>query len=149
MAAFIPPVYTVLHALIACGIDNANNFNGRTQAWRISNEMFSDDFISCIDKTQQELDDDFKSYASLTQAQGQIRVLPGCRRNIKALVQWTKDKFRTGTDPTSLPFPIGDVTNLLRRSRSHDLFIKKSHTMADTAKPHRFTEKAKWEDWRP
>ena len=147
--ANLPPVYTVLEALVACGVDNANNFNGNTPAWRLSNELFSDDFESCLDKTQQELDDDLKSYSTLTQLQGQIRILPGCRKNIKAFIQWSKDQIRTGVDPSTIPFPMGNVTDLLRRSRSHDLFIKKSSMISDTAKPARFTEKMKWEDWNP
>ena len=44
---------------------------------------------------------------------------------------------------------MGNVTDLIRRSRSHDLFIKKSSSIADTAKPNRFTDKMKWVDWSP
>ena len=100
--AGVAPVYTVLDALVACGVDNMSLFNGNSPAWRLSNELFSDDFESCLDKTQQELDEDLKSYSTLTQAQGQIRILPGCRKNIKAFIQWSKDQIRTGVNPINL-----------------------------------------------
>ena len=93
MAAIPPPVFTVRQALVACGVDNVNLFNGHTAAWRLSEEIFSNDFESCLDKTQIEIDDDFKSYSRLTQGQGQIRILPGCKKNIRAFVQWSKDQF--------------------------------------------------------
>ena len=147
--AAVAPVYTVLDALVACGVDNISLFNGNSPAWRLSNELFSDDFESCLDKTQQELDEDLKSYSTLTQTQGQIRILPGCRKNIKAFIQWSKDQLRTGVLPSTVPFPMGHVTDLLRRSRSHELFIKKSTMISDTAKPNRFSDKLKWEDWNP
>ena len=65
--AGLPPVYTVLQALVACGVDNISIFNGNSPAWRLSDELFSDDVESCLDKTQQEFDDDLKSRSTLTQ----------------------------------------------------------------------------------
>lgn len=82
--------FTVLHALIACGVDNTARFMDQTQAERIAEDVFDDHFASCMDLTFKELDDHFKTYADLTGAQGQIRVRPGTRKNIKAFVQWTR-----------------------------------------------------------
>ena len=62
----ILPVLTVLQALEACGVDNISMFNGETAAWSLSDEIFSNTFESCVDKNQNKLDDDFKSYSTLT-----------------------------------------------------------------------------------
>ena len=80
-------VFTVLEALVGCGVDNTQLFNDHTPVWRLSDEIFGDDFESCMDKTTKELEDDFRSFSELTQAQGQNRLLPSCKRKIKAVVQ--------------------------------------------------------------
>ena len=67
-----PAAFTVLDAIIACGVDNAIQHNGNTAAERIATDIFNDDFQTCMDKDLKELDDDLKSYSTLTVAQGQI-----------------------------------------------------------------------------
>ena len=54
-----------------------------------------------------------------------------------------------GINPSTIPFPMKNVTDLGRCSRSHDLFVKRLSMIADTANPDRFTEKMKWVDWNP
>ena len=93
MAAAAPPVNTVLDAVIACGVDNNALFDGDTAAERIATDLFDDDYVSAMDKTWEELDTDFKSYTDLTHAQGQIRFLPGIKRNLKGFIQWVRDEF--------------------------------------------------------
>ena len=61
-------VFTVLEDLVVCGVDNTILINGHTLAWRLSDEIFGNDFESCMDKTTKELEDDFKSFSELTQA---------------------------------------------------------------------------------
>ena len=92
MAAAAPLVYTVLDAIIACGVDNNALFDGHTAAQRIATDLFDDSYVSTMDKTWEELDTDFKSYTNLTQHQGQIRLLPGIKRNLKGLIQWVRDE---------------------------------------------------------
>lgn len=119
-AADIPG--TVLNALIACGVDNVALFLGETQAQRIADDIFDDTFTSCMDVTFKELDDHFKTYSDLTAAQGQIRIRPGTRKNIKAFVQWTRDEIRLGRDPSLTPFPVAQVGELIRRYKTHEKF---------------------------
>jgi hypothetical protein len=97
--------YTVLDALIACGIDNVLLFMEETQAQRIAEDIFDNLFSTCMDLIFKELDDHFKTYTDLTVAQGQIRLRPGTRKSIKAFVQWTRDELRLGRDPSLTPFP--------------------------------------------
>ena len=140
---------TVFDAMVACGVDNAIRFNGATAAMRIAEEVFDNDFMSCIDKDIGEIEEDFKTYAGLTVNQGQIRLHPGTKRQIKAFMQWEKDQVRTGQDPSLTPFPIADTAVLIRRYKSHMAFCDKSQRLSKAAKPQMFTETTKWADWMP
>lgn len=83
-------IFTVLDALIACGVDDDALFLEETQAQQIADDdIFDNIFNACMDIMFKELDDHFKTYSELTVAQGQIRLRPGTRKNIKAFVQWT------------------------------------------------------------
>ena len=141
--------YTVLDAIIAFGVDNATLFNGNTVAQRIAEELFDNDFHACIDKDDSEMGEDFKTYAGLTVAQGQIRLMPGTKRQIRSFVQWAKDQLRTGQNPSETPFPVADTAVLIRRHKSHLAFCEKSKRVSESAKPSQFTEKTKWLDWFP
>ena len=135
--------------MISCGVDNVAMFHGDTPAQRIAADVFDDTFATCMDITFKELDDHFKTYGELTQAQGQIRIPPGTRKNIKAFVQWTRDEIRLGRDPSLNPFPLGQVSDCLRRFKTHEKFVTDAKTLAEAAKPEKFKESMKWEDWKP
>ena len=143
------PPYTVYHAMVTCTCPTDRVYQNQNQAQRIAAEVFLDDFHTCKDKTHDEVDEDLSSFSSLSVQNGQIRLRPVVKRNIKAFIQWTKDMFRTGIDPASRLFPLNEVANLLRRHKSHEAFIDKAKTMTDNAKPKHFTDKIKWEDWNP
>ena len=140
---------TDLNALIACGVDNTALFMDQTQAQRIAEDIFDDVFMSCMDLTFKELDDHFKTYNDLTVAQGQIRLRPGTRKNIKAFVQWTRDELRLGRDPRLTPFPVNQVSDLIRHHKTHQKFLSDSKTLAEAAKPEKFKETTKWAYWKP
>lgn len=141
--------FTVMDAMIACGINNAVFFNGATACQRIATEIFDNDFLSCLDKSYTELDDSLKDYSALTVANGQIRLTPGIKTNVKAFIQWTRDLIRVGEDPSVLAFPVADAATLIRRYKTHVQFINKSSSLSDIAKPVRFTEKVHWDDRKP
>jgi hypothetical protein len=142
-------IMTVLEAMIACGVDNEVLFMEETQAQRIADDIFDNRFASCMDITFKELDDHFKTYSDLTVAQGQIRLRPGPRKNIKAFVQWTRDEIRLGRDPSMNPFPVHLVSNLIRRYKTNKKFQIDAKTLSKAAKPEKFKENMKWEDWKP
>lgn len=102
-----------------------------------------------MDKDFEELDADFKTFSSLNINQGQIRLHPGVKRNIKAFVQWTRDQFCLGMTPWTQPFPVQDSADLMRRYKTHENFKKKSKTVSEAAKPEKFTSTIKWNDWIP
>jgi len=140
---------TVVNAMVACGVDHEVPFMDETQAQRLAADIFSDQFSSCLDITFKELDEHFKTYSDLTIAQGQIRLRPGTRKNIKAFVQWTRDELRLGRDPAVTPFPVEQVSDLIRRYKTHEKFLNDSKTLSEAAKPAKFKESTKWEDWKP
>jgi hypothetical protein len=142
-------VFTLLDAIVACGVDNVVQFQGATKAQRIATDIFNDDFTTCMDKSHSDLENDLKSYTNLPTNQGKIVLGPGPKRNIKALIQWGRDQIRNGKDPSLLPFPVAEAAQLIRRYNTHTTFVTKSKTLAETAKPKTFDEKTKWDDWKP
>ena len=134
---------TVRDQLTICGVNNIINWHGQTQAQRIASDLFNDDHGSARDMKFSDLTEDFKSYSALTVANGQIRLSPGTKRNIRAFIQWCKHVFRLGGNPASTPFPVGMTPTLLRQEQSHLKFVKKAKTIVESAKPTRFTTEMK------
>ena len=60
--------------MFMCGINIPTLFQGDSKAKYIAGEIFDDEFMSYMDNTVKELDDYFKSYSTLTTANGQIRL---------------------------------------------------------------------------
>ena len=87
MAAALPPVFTVVDAMVLSGVNDTDDFHGRSPAQRIAADIFEDDFTTSMDKTYKDFDDDLKFFSILTVAQGQIRLLPGVKKRIKAFIQ--------------------------------------------------------------
>ena len=143
------PPYSVTNAMVLCGVDNTDEFNGKTAAQRFAEDIFSNSFQICMDKTVDEVQNDLKQYSSLTQTQGQIRVNPGVIQRIHAFIQWSRDMIRTDMDPALSPFPVHDTAMLLTNYKSHQAFIDKSKMISDAAKPTKFKENNKWDDWYP
>ena len=141
--------FTVRDGMVLCGINNEAQFHGRTPAQRFATDIFSDSFEICLDKTIEEVNNDIKQYGSLTQNQGQIRINPGNRQMIQAFIQWTRDMLRTGREPSLIPFPSHDVARLIRNYKSHKAYVEKSKTVSEAAKPIRFKDNMKWDDWFP
>ena len=144
-----PQIYTVRDAMVICGLNDTDQFNGMTPAQRFAADIFSNSFVMCLDKTVEEVNNDIKQYATLTQSQGQIRITPGNRQNIQAFIQWSRDMVRTGREPSLIPFPVQSVADLIRKYQSHKAYVEKSKTITEAAKPIKLKESMKWEDWNP
>ena len=89
----VPISYTVRMEMAECGVNDVDLFNDQTAAQRLAEDLFGGSFETCLDKTHEELDADFKTYSELMQVQGQIHLLPGVKRNIKTFIQWVQDEF--------------------------------------------------------
>ena len=86
-----------------------------------------------------------RSYAS----NGQIRLHHIYKKRIKAFAQWVKDKLRKNQDPQDKAFDVNLTQDLIRRSKTHQVFVERAKTLSDTTKPDNFSEKTKWLDWKP
>ena len=104
-----------------CGINNQDLFESKTQVERLVSNLFSDEFNNNMDKAHEELDSDFKTYSDLTQAQGQIRITPGVKKNIKALLRWARDEYRLGRNTEFGRFNKADTQVLIRRYKMNIL----------------------------
>ena len=109
------PPFTFANAMFDCGITDDVLFDGNTKASRIYNELFDDDFMSCMDKTYVELDDNLKSYSTLTATHGQISLTPGNNKNIQAFIQWMRDQICLGIDPITVRFPVANDLDFIKR----------------------------------
>jgi hypothetical protein len=47
------------------------------------------------------------------------------------------------------PFPIEIISDLIRRYKTHEKFLTNSKTLLEAAKPNKFKESTKWENWKP
>ena len=75
--------------------------------------------------------------------------MPSSKQKIKAFNQWVKDQFRLGVDPTVLAFPVNTAAEILRRVKTHKMFVASSDAIALAAKPYKLIKDMKWEDWSP
>ena len=57
--------------------------------------------------------------------------------------------IRVGLDPTLIEFPVQNTALLINRYKSHKAFVDKTKTISEAAKPIKFKESMKWEDWHP
>jgi len=144
-----PGPFTVLDALVLCGVDNVTLFQGETPATRLAEGLFSNSFMKCMDKTMKDLKEDFDTYSTLTVAQGQIRLIPTVKNKIKAFIQWTRNQIRMGIDPDTQPFPVQLSAQYERQLATHELYVKQSKDSTDTLKPKMFKGEVKWIDWKP
>ena len=144
------PIQTLQDALNACGVpQDGVLFNGATKTERIAHEIFDDEFQTCMDMSFDDFNSECKTLAGLNVNQGQIRLLPAVKRNIRGLIQWTKDKIITGGDPTMELFPVLEAPRYVLRYKTHQNFIDKSKTLSDIAKPEKLKADTKWSDWYP
>jgi hypothetical protein len=112
-------------------------------------EFFDDDHNAVMDKSYTELQEDFKAFSSLIVANGQIHLTPSMTRNIRAYIQWARDLIRVGEDPNNGGFDVNNARNLIRKYKTHEKFVTKSKTMADTSKPPQFKATTNWDKWSP
>ena len=104
---------TILEAIIAIGINNARLCNSQMRAKRIAEGIFDNDFQSCMDKSNDDIDDDLKTWSSLTVGNGWIRLQSVYKKRAKAFSQWVKDK--ENEDPQNEAFDVDLTQDLLRR----------------------------------
>ena len=137
----IRPPYIIVMDMNSCRLTTANQYQ------KFKTEAFMDEFESCKDMSNEDLAECFKTFSGITVGQGQIRLNLQKKNKIKAFTHWVKYQYRLGIDPTGLPLPDTHAEELLRRAKTHHLFVSKSDTISKAAKPLRLTNQVKWKDW--
>ena len=56
---------TVLQAIIACGVSDTAVFGGETHAQRVAEGFFGNDFNQVVDKSKEDIVQNFKEFAEL------------------------------------------------------------------------------------
>ena len=143
------PAFSLCNRMHACGIENLNLLNGKTNAECLANEMFDKNFNAGMDKTFKEIDVDLKTWSNLAVNQCQIRLNPGTKRNIKAYVQWVCDEICLGCNPAGAQVPVNQAAIYIRHYNTHKSFMDKSKILADAGKPIKFTHETKYDKWAP
>lgn len=148
--AALPPVFFVVDNMAACDIENnpipANLHDGATDAQRLATDLFQDDFQSVMTIDFNQLATNFKTYAQLTQAEGRIRVRVHQQKNIRAFIQWARDRIRMGQDPSQVLFPVNQAQIYIDRLSAHNRFVANS---TDVRRPGEFTDDMLWEEFEP
>ena len=101
---------TITSALTICvALDDTSNiiFNVSNASDRISNEVFNNNFNTCIDLKFSDFDKHWKTYGSLTVAKVRIIDRPSTKVNIRDFFHWVMGRIGISEYPTAKPFPIG------------------------------------------
>ena len=109
--------------MTACGLDLVSATSFATQ-------IFMDYFETCKDISNDDIEDALKTFSILTVMQGQIRLMPASKQEIKAFKQCVKDQFRLGVDPTTLEIPVNTAAELLRCVKTHKILVARSDAIA-------------------
>ena len=80
---------------------------------------------------------------------GQIRLKPGHKKNVKSFIQWKRYQYRLVLDPALTLFTVANVTQYIKKCKNHESYIKKPSILTDTTKPEQMTDKMKCIDWYP
>ena len=145
--ALPPPPNFVLNAVRACGVPDVPLFMGQGPAERITAEVYEDDFITCKSLSKDELNENFKSYSSLTAANGRIVLNPLTKKRLYAMLEWANGLYRVGQDPIAQPFPVAQANSIIEKGKELKKYKDKTKTITETAKPTTFTHKSDWLDW--
>ena len=130
------PPYEVAESMLALGFDEE-------KAETISDELFDSSFQSCIDKTDEELKDNFKSFTSIAIQSGGLRFKPKHKARIEAFTSWVKHQYRMGREPSMMEFPSDKISEIRNKARTHKLYIDRYETISTAAKPAKFTKDTK------
>ena len=112
-------------------------------------QIFSDSFGIGKDKMMEKVPNDLKQYSNLIQAQGQIRVTPGFVQRLEAFTQWSRNMVCVRYNPAFTKFPEQNTALLITHYKTHKAFVETTKTISEAARPIKFKESIKWEDWYP
>ena len=98
--------------------------------------------------TLSELEDNWKTYSYLTASEGCITIKPRKTVNIKALIQWVKDRTYQDKDPYTFPLSVMGWNDIIERYNTHKHWKYDASNMAKNYTPKSFKEIGEWIDWK-
>ena len=144
----VPQRYTVLDNIVACGIsgviDRALN---TSPAQRIASEMFNNSFSSCLSMSDSDIRGYLKTFNELPQAQGQVRMMPGAQRNIRAFVQFISHRARQDLPLDEVLYAPAMQVEMIDMRKEQERFVDQSEGLSKAAKPDVFKASSVWYDW--
>ena len=72
----------------------------------IENDVFNDNFNTCIDLKFSDIDEHWNTYGYLTVTKGCIILRPRTKVNVKAFVHWVRDRIWMSEDPAQRHFQL-------------------------------------------
>ena len=100
-------LFTIESSLILCGVSQRPGLSAvglRSDANRMAEEIFHNQFESCKDMSYKDITDDFETYAALSEKNGKIKLPVGTKKKIRAFLQWVKDEYHYGRNPEETAF---------------------------------------------
>ena len=86
---------TITNALTTYGViadTTGLSLNGNSAEEIVSDDVFNENFNTCVDIKFSKLEDNWIPYSGLTVAKGRIRLRPKTKVNTRAFLQWSREK---------------------------------------------------------
>lgn len=134
--------------MIILGFDFAMR-DGKTDAQRVAEEFFDDDFSTCLQvaSNDKHFDDAVKALKSLPDV-SRLIVTNRQKRHLQAFAFWVESLIRCGNDSEMEAFHIANIPRLLAERENYVDYWRRADTMlkAGTMLPRDFTASDAWRD---
>ena len=97
--------------------------------------MFDNEFETCMEMTDAQIETDFERFSKLTQGNGQIRLGVGVHNAIKGFVCWAWHVQRLGYDPYTTRFNPINQSQWIRTGNTHNMFVRDGEVNAKATAP--------------
>ena len=88
-------------------------FNGSHAYDSITNEVFNNNFNTCIALNLYNINENWNTYVSLTVAEGRTRLRLRTKVIIRDFVHWVRENIRMSDDPAANPFPTRENDDII------------------------------------
>jgi hypothetical protein len=146
----LPQNYTVRQAMVACGFNDVIQRAAMTDAQRVAEESFDNDFQTALYLDDADVASEAKRFSTFTQAAGKISWTVPQKNKVKAFIFWVQDLHRKGLQPTLLPFLTQETSaEILNRKIQLDHFTTKADQHISTVKVPPLKHENEWYNWKP
>lgn len=114
---------------------------------RLSQELFSNDINTFVDKTDDQVKEDLKTLSGLTANNGRLQTTPAQKRGLLGLLHWVKIELLYNRDPLAQAYPAVNTGSHITDATTFKKFLKESESTNTDTKFKLLTEETNWEDW--